>query len=791
MQKHDLSGRFIGANMIDYTGETEKNGTSRRHIHVDGVVQGVGFRPFIYGLAIRYELVGWVLNSSSGVDIEVEGDAGALEAFQAAIMAEAPRLARIDRVTTSPIPLNGGEDAFVIRHSETDSGTSFISPDVATCPDCLAEIFDPGNRRYRYPFTNCTNCGPRYTIIQEMPYDRPMTTMGQFVMCADCQAEYDDPLNRRFHAQPNACPVCGPQVELVAPDAGASAAGADGDDLFRSAALLKAGYILAVKGLGGFHLACDATNQEAVSRLRTRKDRPDKPFAVMMSTMDEVRAHCLVNEDEEALLAGVSAPVVLLYRRPDSTIAEAVAPDNPMLGVMLPYTPLHHILLHDVGRPLVMTSGNLSQMPIITGNDEAQSKLSHIADAFLLHNRDIHMRCDDAVWWVDRFAGEEDAARQPLRRSRGDAPYPVRLPWQAERPILAVGAEMKNTFCLLRDSDAFLSQHIGEVDSLESLAYFREALAHLEAVFKVEPQIIAHDLHPGYLTTRLAQELAAERGLSLTAIQHHHAHIVSCLAEHGRAERVIGIALDGTGYGTDGAIWGGEILAADPGSFERIGHFEYLPLPGGEAAIRRPYRIAWGYLFETLGEIPNLPTLADFPEKEREIVTRQVERRLNTPLTSSCGRLFDAVSALLGICPVTTFEAQAAIALELAAREANLATAKPLPFKLADGVIRVGGVFAALVDGLRGGRAISEMAADFHVTLAEMMTQTAGEARDRTGLETVALSGGVFQNRLVLRLVRERLREAGFEVLTHRQVPANDGGLSLGQAAAALHSGDA
>ncbi len=762
----------------------------RRRIHVDGVVQGVGFRPFIYGLAVRYGLTGWVLNSSSGVDIEVQGASQEVAAFVEAIRAEAPPLARIDRLTVQPIPPDGSEASFVIRHSEADTGMSLVSPDVATCPDCLAEVFDPSNRRYRYPFTNCTNCGPRYTIIQAMPYDRPMTTMRTFTMCPACQAEYDDPLNRRFHAQPNACPVCGPQVELVADEALLHQIGAQAlpDDIARAAALLQAGYIVAIKGVGGFHLACDATNAQAVARLRERKARPHKPFAVMVASLDEAHAHCEVNPDEAALLTSHSAPVVLLYRRERTPIAANVAPDNPMLGVMLPYTPLHHILLRDAGVPLVMTSGNLSDLPIIKDNDEALRKLAHIADAFLLHNRPIHMRCDDAVWWVDRFAGEQDAARQPLRRSRGDAPYPIRLAWHSERHILAVGAEMKNTLCLLRGQDAFLSQHIGEVDSLEALDYFREVLDHLSAIFKVTPQVIAHDLHPAYLTTRLARELAAEHGLPLVAVQHHHAHIAACLAEHGCSGPVIGVALDGTGYGADGAIWGGEVLIASVERYERAAHLEYLPLPGGEAAIRRPYRIAWGYLLATQGDIPDLPTLAAFPAEERRIVAQQVERGVNTPLTSSCGRLFDAVSALVGLCPLATFEAQAAIALELAARQAAPERAIPYPFTLeADGVLRVGDMLAAIVRDVRSGRPTAEIAAAFHVTLAQMIVSAARQVQARTGIGVVALSGGSFQNRLLLRLAREGLRAAGFEVLTHRQVPTNDGGLSLGQAVIALH----
>jgi len=760
----------------------------RRQLHVDGVVQGVGFRPFIYGLALRHHLTGWVLNSSAGVDIEAQGTPQDLAAFQAAITTEAPRLARIDHVESRIIDSLPTEDGFAIRHSQARSGISLVSPDVSTCPDCLAEVFDPTNRRYRYPFTNCTNCGPRYTIIQTMPYDRPQTTMARFQMCPDCQREYDTPSDRRFHAQPNACPICGPQVELVADRALLASIPADlPDDIARTAALLCAGYIVAIKGLGGFHLACDATNEDAVRRLRERKSRPDKPFAVMIASLAEVKNHCEVSTDEATLMTSISAPVVLLYRRANSTVAPDVAPDNPMLGVMLPYTPLHHLLLHDAGAPLVMTSGNLGGMPIIHQNNEAQEKLTPIADAFLLHDRPIHMRCDDAVWWVDHFAGEQDPIRQPLRRSRGDAPYPVRLHWHSDQHILATGAEMKNTLCLLRDQEAYLSQHIGEVDSLEALAYFRETLDHLQQIFKVEPTVIAHDMHPSYLTTRLAREIAQERDLRRVEVQHHHAHIAACLAEHGREDRVIGIALDGTGYGLDGAIWGGEILLADVCSFERVGHLEYLPLPGGEAAIRRPYRIAWGYLLATLGHIPDLPTLAAFPDVEREIVAKQVASGLNTPQTSSCGRLFDAVSALLGICPVTTFEAQAAIALELAARQVDMTSVRPYPFAIGDdGIIQMAKMLGALVDDMQMSRAVEEMAAAFHLTIANMVLQSAQRLRTRTDVQTVALSGGVFQNRLLLRLTREHLRAVGFEVLTHRQVPANDGGLSLGQAVVAL-----
>jgi hydrogenase maturation protein HypF len=760
---------------------------SRQRVHVDGVVQGVGFRPYIYNLAVRYGLSGWVLNSSSGVDIEIQGPPEAVEAFLAALPRQAPRLAHIDRVVAEAISPESGVDGFTIRHSQADAGVSLVSPDVSTCPDCLAELFDPADRRYRYPFTNCTNCGPRYTIIREMPYDRPATTMADFRMCPDCQAEYDNPADRRFHAQPNACPVCGPQVRLVADEA-LMAEISGPDDVARTAALLRAGYIVAIKGLGGFHLACDATNAKAVARLRERKHRPAKPFAVMAASLAEAQAHCHVSEAEADMLTSASAPIVLLFRKEDSAIAANVAPDNPMLGVMLPYTPLHHVLLHDAARPLVMTSGNLSELPILTENDEAMRVLGDIADAFLLHNRPIYMRCDDAVWWVDAFA-DEAHARQPLRRSRGDAPYPVRVAWPGTKPVLAVGAEMKNAFCLLRGNDAFLSQHIGEVDSMEALAYFRQALVHLTRLFKIEPALIAHDRHLGYLTTRLAQELAAEKGLPLVAVQHHHAHIAACLADNAHPGPVIGVAFDGTGYGPDGAIWGGEFLIADLKRFERVAHLEYLPLPGGEAAIHRPYRLAWGYLYKTLGAVPALPAFEGLPIQEQATVTRQVERGLNAPDTSSCGRLFDAVSAMLGLCREATFEAQAAIALELAARRGDAAAAAPYPFAMdSDGVIRLGEMLGAIVNDIQEGAAAEQIAAAFHVTLAEVILQVAERLREQTSLGTVALSGGVFQNRLLLKLARERLRGAGFDVLSHRQVPTNDGGLCLGQAVIATQN---
>ena len=760
----------------------------RHHIHVDGVVQGVGFRPFIYGLATHAGLKGWVLNHSSGVDIEVQGSPEALIAFEYAITKEAPPLARIDCVVSETVPLEPEEDAFTIRQSKAGAGSSLVSPDVRTCDDCLNELFDPTNRRYRYPFTNCTNCGPRYTIIQGLPYDRPMTTMRGFPLCADCKAEYFDPLDRRFHAQPNACPVCGPCVELVSSLDNNSSLLHGEDDIARAAALLRDGRIVAIKGLGGFHLACDATNTDAVARLRAGKHRPDKPFAVMMASLDMAREYCHVSDHEAALLTSPGAPIVLLYRRSNTNIVPRVAPSNPRLGVMLPYTPLHHILLRDVEHPIVMTSGNLSDMPLITENDEALEVLLGIADYFLLHDRPIHIRCDDAVWWVDESAATQWLAQQPLRRSRGDAPYPIRLPWRSKQHILATGGEMKNTLCLLRGGEAFLSQHIGEITSPQALISFRETFDHMSDLFHVSPEIIVHDLHPSYVTTRIAKEIAAERGIETIPVQHHHAHIAACLGEHGNEGPVIGLALDGTGYGLDGAIWGGEVLIADVRKFERVAHLEYLPMPGGEAAIRQPYRLAWGYLLKTLGEIPQLPHLSEFSREERRVVEQQIARQINTPLTSSCGRLFDAVSALIGICTVATFEAQAAIALELAAREADIKQILAYPFLIEDdGVLRITPLLRAIAEDVIEGRRVAEIAAAFHLTVAEIFHQTTLSIRTDTGLNSVALSGGVFQNRLFLHLLRDKLITSGFEILAHEQVPTNDGGLSLGQAVVALH----
>ena len=769
---------------------------ARKKISVRGVVQGVGFRPFIFRLADDHNLTGWVLNHSGGVEIEVEGAPGALATFVRDLTAQAPPLARIVAVEVVDAEPSGYSD-FEIRHSVAQEGRyQLISPDIATCNDCLGELQDPNDRRYRYPFTNCTNCGPRFTIIRDIPYDRPLTTMQPFAMCPDCQQEYDNPLDRRFHAQPNACPVCGPQVWLERTgDSGSRLA--ERDEAVRLAGqMLLDGKVLAIKGLGGFHLACDAESASAVQMLRIRKGRPAKPLAVMMATLDDVHRHCFISEEEKGLLLSQQCPIILLRWREDSTIATEVAPNNRYLGVMLPYTPLHHILLGDVGHALVMTSGNLSEEPIAQTNAEAHRRLGPLADAFLMHNRDIYARYDDSVWFSPALPLQPP---QPIRRSRGYAPFPIRLPFKTEQ-ILATGAELKNTFCLTRDDFCFLSQHIGDMENLETLEHFEASIALFQHLFRIEPEFIAHDLHPDYASTNYAKEDAqrAER----IPIQHHHAHIAACLADNDHKPHdgpVIGVVWDGTGYGLDGQIWGGEFFIGDYGGFRRAAHLEYLPMPGGDAAIRNPWRLAMGYIYSLTQELPELaPSSAEpgqgISEQERRIVRQQVDRHLNTPYTSAAGRLFDAVAALIGIRHRVTYEAQAAIEMEmLASAYTGPATQEEAyPFAVEPGgdgsVIRLREMLTAIQSDMAAGAGQAEIAWRFHRTLADMIFSICQRISGESGLRTVALSGGCFQNRLLLALAVPRLEQAGFRVLLHRQVPCNDGGISLGQAALAQAS---
>jgi hydrogenase maturation protein HypF len=749
----------------------------RMKISVRGVVQGVGFRPFVYQLATQQNLKGWVCNTSGDVKIEIEGEKEALGKFLTDLKALAPPLARIQDVTASSEPAAGYTN-FEIRDSVSEEGEyQLISPDIATCQNCLDETLDPADRRYRYPFTNCTNCGPRFTIIEDIPYDRPKTTMRSFKMCPECQQEYDNPLDRRFHAQPNACPRCGPELQLVDNEGNKVV---ESDVISAASNLLREGKILAIKGLGGFLLACDATSEKTVQLLRERKKRPSKPFAIMLATMKDIREHCHVSDSEEELLTSPSCPIVLLKWKESSEVSLAVAPWLNYLGVMLPYTPLHHVLLRETGLPLVMTSGNLSEEPIAKDNDEALRRLNWIADYFVLNNRDIYARYDDSVSIVERDRP------QLIRRARGYAPYPIHLPFRSKQ-VLACGAELKNTFCLTRDENAFLSQHIGDMENLETLEHFETTIELYKKLFKIEPEIIACDMHPEYLSTKYAKDRAENSpDITLVPVQHHHAHIVSCLVDNGLQEPVIGVSLDGTGYGTDGNIWGGEFLVSDFKDFKRLGQFQYVPMPGGAAAILRPRRMAISYLFTLFGEDAlkqDLPFLRQVDSLEVDLIAKQIQRGINSPLTSSCGRLFDAVSALIGVRGTIDYEAQAAIELEMLADESETAL---YPFSIVeqDGthIVQLNELFAAIIADLNKGVSTPKISARFHNSIASIVTQMCSRLTGITGIKKVALSGGVFQNRLLLRLAVAALEKDGFEVLTHREVPGNDGGISVGQA---------
>jgi len=742
-------------------------GTStRRRITVTGVVQGVGFRPFVYGLATDLGLTGFVGNDADGVFIEVEGDADAVDVFVDRLVEEAPPSSRIERLETTLVDVVGHRSFEIVPSRTASTGTALVSPDLTVCDECLAELEDPADRRFGYPFINCTDCGPRFTITLRTPYDRPDTTMAPFVMCPECAAEYDDPGDRRFHAQPNACPRCGPQVWLDS-SAGRFPA-ADGIDAART--LVRAGAVVAVKGLGGFHLACDARSDAAVETLRERKGRVDKPFAVMAADLPTARSIVFIGPTEEHLLISRERPIVLLRKRPGADLSDAVAPGNGYLGVMLPYTPLHRLLL-EPGDVWVMTSGNRSQEPIAYRNDEARDRLADLADAFVMHDRDIHVPVDDSVVRV------LDGVELPIRRSRGYAPYPIPLPVEAP-PLLATGGELKATFCLAAGRHGFMSQHIGDMENLETLHAFTRAVEHMEALFRIEPTLLATDLHPGYLSGRWADRVAD--GRPVVRVQHHHAHVASVMAEHGITDPVIGFSFDGTGYGTDGTIWGGEVLISDLAHADRVAHLRPVPLAGGDRTVRRPYRMALTHLWAA--GIPWKPGIAPVdacPTEERRVLRTQLERNINTVPTSSMGRLFDAVSSLAGICHEATYEAQAAIELEALVDATETGVYR---FGYDGTTIDAGPVLRALLGDLDDGVPVGVVAARFHRAVAEMIGDVAGRLHDETGLGTVGLSGGVFQNTILATMARQRLERDGFTVLTHRLVPPNDGGLALGQA---------
>ena len=764
-------------------------------IKITGVVQGVGFRPFVYGLATQLDLHGWVRNTAGGVEIFVDGKKSEVENFIHRLPIEAPPLAKINSIIVKAETAKQKYTTFDIRHSKNSSnGYQPISVDVAICPDCERELFDPNDRRYLYPFINCTNCGPRFTIIKDIPYDRPKTTMADFPMCDNCHTEYKNPRDRRFHAQPVACEECGPFVELRCYGLRCDDKSTNISNIeYRTSAivktrrLLRKGAIVAIKGLGGFHLACDASDPVAVRELRRRKGRVDKPFAVMAANIEVLKSICEVGKQEQELLTGHIKPIVLLQqkganRSKDFLVCDGVAPNLDTLGAMLPYTPLHHLLLNQtdpilmkepVPSVLVMTSGNFSEEPIVTGNQEALQYLSPLADAFLLHDRDIHVRCDDSVVRVDK----KDVIH--LRRSRGYAPYPVQLPFKI-KPTLAVGGELKNTFCLGRDQYAFLSHHIGDMENAETYESFEQGIRHLSHIFRVEPELLAHDLHPNYFTTRYANK----SDIPKIGVQHHHAHIASCMADNGLTDRqLIGLSFDGTGYGTDGAIWGGEVLLASYSSFERFAHLEYLPLPGGDSAIRYPWRIAIGYAHALGIDIENLPFLKDIEHQAVNILKQQIDKGINTPMTSSMGRLFDATASIIGVRNNVTYEAQAAIEMEKLSRP-FISSAEIYPYSI-DKTIQVKDLLTAVVQDVRDSKPIGMIGARFHKTIAQITVDVCKQARTKNSLNEVALSGGVWQNQILLDLVRDGLKKEGFVVYFHKQVPANDGGLALGQAVAA------
>ncbi len=749
-------------------------------IHVDGVVQGVGFRPFVHGLAQRLQLTGWVRNTSAGVDILVDGTQEALSAFLDALKHEPPALARIDDIQSETTEANGFTVFEIVHSEEIEGAFQPISPDVSVCADCLRELNDPQDRRFRYPFINCTNCGPRFTIITGIPYDRPNTTMAAFEMCASCAAEYHDPEDRRFHAQPIACPTCGPHIwceirgKIVAEREEALA--------YVRKSLVE-GKIVAIKGLGGFHLACDATNTEAVDTLRERKLRVEKPFALMMSDLETIQAHCFVDEHERALLLARERPIVILERRPESNIAESVAPKQHTLGVMLPYTPLHVLLLEptqDFPAALVMTSGNMSEEPIVTQNEEARKRLASLADVFLMHDRGIQTRCDDSVVRIS----EKDV--YPLRRARGYAPYHIRLGWDTPS-ILATGGELKNTFCLTRERYAFLSHHIGDMENFETLQSFEDGVLHFERLFRIQPSVLAYDLHPDYLATRYALERAEQEELPAIGVQHHHAHIAACMAEHGLPEDrpVIGVAFDGTGYGEDGAIWGGEFLLADYANFRRPYHLTYIPMPGGDTAVREPWRLALAWLWQAgLEWDEELAPVRVSSDEERQALYRMLNIKMNTPLTSSMGRLFDAVSSLADVRQRINYEAQAAIELE-ATVDPDEETA--YAFTLREAEIDPLPVIRGIVADVRAGVPKGLVAARFHLAVAHMVESVCRLLQKREGIDDVVLSGGVWQNQVLLSRTMQLLSQSGLRIHLHRRVPTNDGGIALGQAAIAAH----
>ncbi len=742
----------------------------RQRLLVRGVVQGVGMRPFVWRLATSLHLAGFVRNIPHGVEIEVEGNRALVQEFRRRLVDEAPSASAITRIDSFVIDLIRERDfrAMLSEHGRT---ATIIPPDLAICSDCAQEIMDTRDRRYRYPFTNCTACGPRFTVVRSLPYDRMRTTLSDFPLCEQCRREYLNPSNRRFRAEPTACPDCGPRVWLEVSCSEGQSTRESEDCIAGAAAILRSAGIVAIQGIGGVHFACDATNEYAVSRLRAIKKRPRKPLAVMVESIVSARRLAVISDEEAALLALPSAPIVLLPKRDDSQIAPSIAPGNDHVGIMIAYSPLHKLLLTDCERPLVMTSANRPGEPLARNGDEVRSVFTVEADAFLLHNRPIHQRCDDSVWSVGPHGS------QPIRLSRGNTPRALTVAVEATRPILAAGGDIKNSFCLLSGKTALMSQYIGALENLSTQQHFRESLQHWLTLSGIKPAFAAHDLHP----QSFAREMVAELGLEMIAIQHHHAHVAACLAEHNHKGPAIGIALDGAGYGLDRAIWGGEAMIADYRDFRRLSHFQYLPLPGGDNAVRRPDRIAAAFLIALYGSKFDDQVRRLVGDQEAGILAKMIEREINTFPTSSCGRLFDAVAALLNVCVETTYEAQAAIELEAIARSSSPSD-RIYPCSLRDSVVETGEILEGIIGDLEQRVPVATIARSFHDTVAELVAKMAADAREKSGNDVIALSGGCFQNRLLLGASIERLERAGFTVLCHRRVPANDGGLALGQA---------
>ncbi len=748
----------------------------RWRIEVEGIVQGVGFRPFVYHTARRLRLAGTVRNDARGVVLEVEGDLRDLDAFARILESGPPPLAVVERVKRTVLSPAGEREFRILESEPTEERTVLVSPDVATCDDCLREMDDPSDRRRGYPFLNCTNCGPRFTVVRDVPYDRSRTTMAAFPMCPACAREYGDPADRRFHAQPTACPACGPKAALL--DGSGRELACD-DPVREAARRLLAGEVLGIKGLGGWHLACDAWNETAVRRLRSAKHRERKPFALMPPNLGAARELCRLSPEEEALLQSWRRPIVLAHAREGAPVAPSVAPGHRDLGLFLPYTPLHHLLMRETGRTLVMTSGNLSDEPIAFKDEEALGRLARMASAFLAHDREIHVRCDDSVARV--VEGREVL----LRRSRGYAPQPVPLPFESPRPLLAVGGMLKNAYALVRGAHAFVGPYVGDLENFEAYRAFCEGIPHLERLFGIAPEVVAHDLHPDYPSTRYAMERG---GVERIGVQHHHAHVAAVMAEHGLPGPVIGIACDGTGYGTDGTVWGGEILLADYAGFERAAHLEIVPMPGGEAAVRDAWRMAAAWLRQAFGAEGEAlaPRIAERVGPARwSGLWRLLASDLSQPRTSSLGRLFDAVSSLIGLCDAADYEGQAAVWLEMESDEAEggayafgLDGEKPI-------VLRAAPVVRSAVRDLRDGVSPSRVAARFHNAVVDALAGACGRIREQGGGRVVCLGGGVMQNALLLGRRLRRLRADGFDAFAPRRVPPNDGGLCLGQAAVA------